>query len=650
MVAFMAALGYAIGLEIPLALGWPTWLSIVLCFAVGMGLEAVADKIVFNEAVQKKRANKIMVFAGILLIFLLAQVWLSTFSEESLFDYVLEEHGYVVILPLLGFAFHMLVRWFQIRKIRERYGDGKSGFTYEVKKEDLEEANRQNQPIQGAYDEDCAVKTKTGVYVGVKDKKYTYFSGIPYAKPPVGPLRWKAPEALPESDAVYEAKYFGASAVQVEFEGSILKLHRQSEDCLTLNVCVGNSKEDDEKKEKKPVLVLFHHGDFSYGGAADPLMYGDSFAKNNPDVVLVSFNYRLGIFGFLDFSEVPGGEGCPDALNLGLLDQIAALKWIKENIAAFGGDPQRVTVMGFEAGAGSISLLAACEKAKGLFQRAFLFFGNPEFAYDTPDAARARAKKLLELTHSATMDDLMKLSTQALKEAGQELWQYGAAPTCDGKLLPLDVFEAYRKGAASGIDFIIGIPNNERQVYKSTIGSRNYENYINVRVDGIVGMLDAENAEAVTAYIAEQAEKMPELEAKAKVFEQWNALCMYRTALKLSEGGNKVHVLFWNVKPLLENLGSGTVDVASAFFGNSEALQMYGNVLNADLSEILQSFLLKFINGEALNLYNNEIKGVDAVDWKKFPKALIISNDKLKCEPVADKLTELNSLVDFISQ
>jgi para-nitrobenzyl esterase len=125
---------------------------------------------------------------------------------------------------------------------------------------------------------------------------------------------------------------------------------------------------------------------------------------------------------------------------------------------------------------------------------------------------------------------------------------------------------------------------------------------------------------------------------------------MYRTALKLSEGGNKVHVLFWNVKPLLENLGSGTVDVASAFFGNSEALQMYGNVLNADLSEILQSFLLKFINGEALNLYNNEIKGVEAVDWKKFPKALIVSNDKLKCEPVADKLTELNSLVDFISQ
>jgi para-nitrobenzyl esterase len=92
------------------------------------------------------------------------------------------------------------------------------------------------------------------------------------------------------------------------------------------------------------------------------------------------------------------------------------------------------------------------------------------------------------------------------------------------------------------------------------------------------------------------------------------------------------------------------VDVASAFFGNSEVLQMYGNVLNADLSEILESFLYKFINGEALNLYNNEIKGVEAVDWKKFPKALIISDDRLKCEPVADKLTELNSLVDFISQ
>lgn len=102
--------------------------------------------------------------------------------------------------------------------------------------------NRQNQPITGAYDTDLAVKTKTGIYVGVKEKNIIYYSGIPYAKPPVGERRWKAPEPLPESEAVFEAKYLGASAIQVEHEGSILKHHRQSEDCLTLNICTGAKK------------------------------------------------------------------------------------------------------------------------------------------------------------------------------------------------------------------------------------------------------------------------------------------------------------------------------------------------------------------------------------------------------------------------
>ena len=111
--------------------------------------------------------------------------------------------------------------------------------------------------------------------------------GIPYAKPPVGELRWKAPEPLPSSEAVFEAKNFGASAIQVEHKGSILKHHRQSEDCLTLNIVVNGEKTG----KLKPVLIVFHHGDFTYGGSADPLIDGGEFVSKNPDIVLVSINY-----------------------------------------------------------------------------------------------------------------------------------------------------------------------------------------------------------------------------------------------------------------------------------------------------------------------------------------------------------------------
>ena len=643
MVAFMSAMGYGLGYALAKHAGWSDIMSLAACLVLGMSLETVVSKIIYSKAVQKKNSNRFITYVVIFLVFTAAQYFAYSRMGVSLLRDLRDEWAFVVGFPIVAFIVNMIIRGFRVRKIRKRYGDGSKGFVFDLTKEDIEETNAQNQAVQGDYDADLAVKTRTGVYVGYLEKKTACYLGIPYAKPPVGERRWKAPEPLESSDQVMEAQNFGASAIQVDHKGSIIKNHRQSEDCLTLNICVGESKD----RTPKPVLVLFHGGDFTCGGAVSPLMYGTNYVAEHPDIVFVSFNYRLGIFGFIDFKEVPGGEAYPDAINLGLLDQIAALQWIKENISAFGGDPDKITVLGFESGATSICLLAASERAKGLFRKAFVFNGNLGHVYETPDNARALAKELLKETHTSSMQELMQLSTESLKEAAQRLWRNMCAPTNDGTLVPADVFAAYEEGKASGVDFILGIPGREMHVMRSVIGDRNYEELISAVVADIQQYADGAAAEAVQEYIKSQTAAAGETDAKTKIAEQWNALGIYRTALKLSQGGNKVHVMLWDEKPVIENLGSGTTDAAAALLGNAEALQMYGSVMDKDLSEILQTLLSKYIKGEALRLYRNEITGLDAMEWKAFPKALIVSDGIIKCGPIEDRITEVKELLEM---
>ena len=651
IAGIIAALGYGLSYDIPRVLGCEEWQNLLICLSVGYVFDNLANKIVFSRVVQSNALLKGLTFVAFLSIFLAVQYAAASLVDLSMHEYLLEQYAYLILASILGFAFSRIVRRYRIKKIRERYGDGSNGFLYDdmLNRADIEEFNKQNQPIKVAYDRDLAVKTKTGVFVGEKYKDSIFFCGIPYAKPPIGELRWKAPESLPESEDVFEAKHLGASAIQVDYEGSVLKHHRQSEDCLTLNICTPRKKTN----RKKPVIVVFHHGDFSYGGSADPILFAGQFNKIYPDALYVTFNYRLGLFGFIDFSEIPGGETYPDALNLGLLDQIAALKWVKENISVFGGDPEQITVMGFESGALSIGLLAASKQAKGLFQKAFIFNGSPLMAYGTPEASRNLAKELLKETSTSNMEELMRLSTERLKEASQKLAPYLSAPTREGEMIPSDVYTAYRNGDASGIEFIIGIAANEMQVYKSSVGNKKYDDFVSKEMDYILSYLDIvyhTGAEAVRKYIKEQTEAVSEFEARAKVYEQIYALTVYQCAQKLAESGNKVRLLYWNLKPLIENLGSGTVDVAAAFLGNREAVQMYGNVLDQDIAETLQNLFRKFVSGDKIHLFNNEIKGIEAIDWKEFPLALVVSEKAFKCEPIADKLTEIKSLLDFIEK
>ena len=644
MAAAVAALGYGYMDTFAKLFRWPWYIALLACLFVGMTLEPLIHRIVFSKAVQKKKRNRIFTYIAIVLLFLVAHSISSRWMGASMLQYLTEQFIYVIAFPVLGFFINLLLRQYRISRVKERYGDGSRGYIYDLEEKEIQEANQQNQRLFGQYDADCAVKIRTGIYVGEKDLEFLSYLGIPYAKPPVGKLRWKAPEPLPSSDMVWEARHFGASAIQVQHKGVILTEHRQSEDCLTLNITVSTK----QTEARKPVLVLFHNGDFSFGGSTDPLLHGTEFVKTHPDVVFVSFNYRLGIFGFIDFSEVPGGENYPDANNLGLLDQIEALKWIQENIAAFGGDPDRVTVLGFESGAVSISLLSVCPQAKGLFRKAFLFNGSPENAYTTSENARILARDLLKETHASTMDDLCQMSSETLKEAAQKLWLNLCAPSCDNRLIPADIYRAWQNGAASDIEFIIGIPRNEMLIYRSFVGNKNYIDGLSRAVEDEQKTMDASTVGAIQAYVETQMASCTELEATSRLAEQWLAANLYRCAAVLAERGNKVHLLYWDEKPIIENLGAGSTDVAATLLGNSETLQMYGSVINADVSEVLQAFLVKFINGESLKLIHNEIKGIDSIHWKAFPRALTVSEGNIESDRIEKKISRIPGLLDCL--
>ena len=208
------------------------------------------------------------------------------------------------------------------------------------------------------------VRLDTGLLTGVaaRDPSITVYKGIPYAAPPVGPLRFRAPEKPAAWSGVRQADTFGALCPQPQ-GGGPAPTGMMDEDCLTLNVWTGAVAPG----EKRPVLVWIYGGGFLNGTGANPEFDGEGLARKG--VVVVTFNYRLGALGFLSTPELSAESGQNASGNYGLLDDIAVLKWVQRNIAAFGGDPSQVTIAGQSAGAGSVGFLTMSPLAKGLFQR-----------------------------------------------------------------------------------------------------------------------------------------------------------------------------------------------------------------------------------------------------------------------------------------
>jgi len=216
-----------------------------------------------------------------------------------------------------------------------------------------------------------AVKTDAGAVQGVAEGQSIAYRGIPYAQPPVGDLRWRAPQPAAPWQKPRLADQFGPDCMQIPFKADAAPLGvAPSENCLYLNVWTPAAK----SRKKRPVMVWIYGGGFVNGGSSPPVYTGRTFAES--DVVFVSFNYRLGRFGFFAHPALKREAAGTPTGNYAILDQIAALKWVQDNIAAFGGDPGNVTIFGESAGGMSVHALTTTPLAKGLFHKAIVMSGG----------------------------------------------------------------------------------------------------------------------------------------------------------------------------------------------------------------------------------------------------------------------------------
>ncbi len=323
------------------------------------------------------------------------------------------------------------------------------------------QAITENGIIEGNYD------THTGIQ--------TYF-GVPFAKPPVGELRWKAPQPLDNWQGVKETKVFGPRPMQTMVFGDMKsRSNGVSEDCLYLNVWTPTKR----NTKNLPVLVYFYGGGNVAGDASEPRYDGESMAKNG--IVVVTTNYRLNIFGNLAHAQLSAESPYKASGNYGQLDQNMALLWVQKNIAAFGGDPKKVTIAGESAGSIGVSAQMASPLSKGLIAGAIGESGaaiHPTMAPITLIEAEKQGAEFLDKASIPTIADLRKMSTREIYEIYNEAQRFGFPMVIDGYFLPKSLPAIFEAKEQAQVPLLLGWNSAEIPGMAFTQGPYSEENFI----------------------------------------------------------------------------------------------------------------------------------------------------------------------------
>ena len=304
---------------------------------------------------------------------------------------------------------------------------------------------------------DVLVSTSAGPLRGTAADGIAVFKGIPYAAPPVGERRFRPPAPVEPWTDVRDALAYGPSCPQpAQRPAGWSQEERESEDCLYLNVWTPDASDE----RRRPVMVWIHGGGYAIGSGSWPLYDGAALARRG-DVVVVTVNHRLGPLGYLHLDGLVDGEEFAASGNNGMLDLVAVLEWVRDEISSFGGDPGNVTIFGESGGGAKVSVLLAMPAARGLFHRAAVQSG-PGLRVTKPARATDLARKLLDELGAA--DDpsvLWSLPAERFVEAGAVVGRMGFSPVLDGAVIPAHPGDALAEGTAADVPLLIGCNRDE---------------------------------------------------------------------------------------------------------------------------------------------------------------------------------------------
>lgn len=311
----------------------------------------------------------------------------------------------------------------------------------------------------------AVVRVESGLLQGVRDGDLTIYKGVPFAAPPVGALRWREPAPVRPWRGVRQANAFAPACMQTGVSMPGETPPRISEDCLYLNIWAP------ARAARLPVIVWIYGGGFSNGSASMPLYWGDRLARKG--AVVVTIAYRVGAFGFLALPELTAESPHRSSGNYGIEDQIAALAWVKRNIAAFGGDPGRVTIAGQSAGAGSVSLLTASPLARGLFQRAIGESGGLfEPIKLAPGYELANAEKdgqaFATSIGARSLAELRALPAATVLAGNRDAVTH---PVIEPYALPASPYEVFAAGRQNDVPTLVGSNANEARSLVANLDS-----------------------------------------------------------------------------------------------------------------------------------------------------------------------------------
>ena len=449
------------------------------------------------------------------------------------------------------------------------------------------------QIVDGNYDKALAVKCVNGTFVGKETDGITAYKGIPFvSSQPDGELRWKAPVPYEPDEGVYEAYYNGKTSWQPK--GDPAAEYVMGEDCLRLNIW----KADDASAEKKPVMVWIYGGAFDTGGTADPNYEGHNFVAENPDIILVTIAYRVGIFGFFHLSHLADGGEYTDSQNLGLLDQMMALKWIHENIEGFGGDPDNVTIWGESAGGASCTLLPLMEGSHAYFKRVISQSGS-HLQTRSPEQAIACTNQVMEALGCKTVADLLKVDAEELANTAGNLFGIYQVlgirtfPERDGKYLPVETVDAYAKGAAKDIRFLHGCNKDEFNTFAAAMGPEVFTEWGKSRKEEILAKLTDEEKERVESYFRD---------LKGEDYERYSCLVgqmlfiatQIRVAEELAIAGNKSYAYYLTVESSLPIMKAGHATEVATVLAHPELTDLTGRRYDETFGRTIRKMWVEF--------------------------------------------------------